>query len=78
MSKSKVSITAAKVISDIIYETLKKCQNVEQRRALITLNDEIIKSRHQDETMGYEQQEIMINCFEREREALKQKIAEEG
>ena len=78
MAKSKISVTAAKVISDIIYETLKNCTNVEQRRAIVELNNQIIKKRYEDEDISYESCEAMINCFDRERVALGFKIKEEA
>ncbi len=67
MRKSKISKTAANVFSDILFETLKKCETAEERKVLINLNNEIIKQRYQNETISYESSEIMINCFDRER-----------
>ena len=72
MRKSKISKTAANVFSDIMYETLKKCKTADERRVLINLNDEIIKQRYQNETIGDDSCEIMINCFDRERADLEE------
>jgi len=83
MSKSKVSKSAAKVISDIIYETLKQCKTADERRTLVNLNDQIIKARYADESISYESCEIMIDCFKREKvecdkstEKIKLQVAE--
>ena len=67
MSKSKISLTAAKVFSDIIYETLQQTTNSENRRTLVNLNDNIIKAKYRDGLISYEVMEAMTQCFERER-----------
>ena len=67
MAKSKISKTAAKVFSDLLYETLKQCRTPEQREVLINLNDNIIRRRYKEEDISYESCDTMINCFDRER-----------
>ena len=67
MAKSKISKTAAKVVSDLLYETLQECKSPEQRAVLVALNDKIIKRRYETQDISYESCEAMIDCFDRER-----------
>ena len=76
MSKSKISLTAAKVFSDIIYETLLQCKTSDERRTLVNLNDNIIKAKYRDELISYEVMEEMIECFNREREEFPLDLAQ--
>jgi hypothetical protein len=65
MRKSKVSKTAAKVISEAIYDTLKCCKNKDQRETLINLHGNIIKQWDLG-NISMENVDIMIDCFDRE------------
>ena len=66
MRKSKISKTAAKVISDAIYDTLKCCNNPDERRTLVNLNNNIIKQWNIG-NVSMESVDIMVDCFDRER-----------
>jgi len=66
MRKSKVSKTAAKVLSDAIYDTLKCCANADERRTLVNLNNNIIKQWDLG-NVSMESVDIMVDCFDRER-----------
>ena len=67
MAKSKISKTSANLISDILYETLKRTISPEQREVLLVIHDEIIREWDRG-NISMEQSLILTNCFDREKE----------
>ena len=66
MARSKVSKTAAKVISDAIYDTLKNRNTPTERAVLNNLNSNLIKQWDLG-NISLENSNIITDCFERER-----------